>query len=77
MTKSNRILASRAQATGGSIAGSDKCRVNLYIEPAEFEKIRSRATAMECGVGTICARIVKSWCDQEPPPLFIGAGEHQ
>lgn len=57
--------------------GSRKVRVSILLNPEEYAKIDSRAEAMELTPGAIAREIVRAWCAQEPPPIFIGVGEHQ
>ncbi len=68
-----RFLAhTRPRATGGP--GAMK-RLNLYIPADAFEKIVSRAEALEVAPGVIAASIIEVWCAGEPPALFIGTDE--
>lgn len=50
-------------------------RVTVFLKPGDFEKIRSRAVALEVGNSIIARDIIEAWCAGEPPPIFIGTNE--
>lgn len=64
------------RATAGVVTHCRTRRITLYLEPEDFFKVLDRAEATGQGYSSVARAIIKAWCDGEPPPIFVGVGEH-